>query len=176
MFFSCLISKCSNKLIFIFIWYNLRVSRLFPPVRQPDKHYLLNNPFPLNFSAHSTMLTCNATCQGFIRSLSCPHSDAGIHCTVCGVSTPESPPRLHGRSPLAGPGCHAGEAACFLPWLCRPLQVAESFTLQPWFHQPWEKSLLLHLSKNILELPWSSRGQDSALLMQGTQVHSLVRD
>lgn len=79
-----------------------------------------------------------------------------------GQHPPGSPSHLHGGSPLADPGWHAGEAACFLPCLCRPLQVTDSFMMQSWFHQPWEKSLLLHLPKNILELPWWSRGQDSA--------------
>lgn len=175
MFFSFLIFKCSNKLTFIFIQYNLRVPRLFPPVRQLDKRYLLNNPFPLNLNAHSAILTCNAMCQGFILSLSCSHSDTGIHCTVCGVSSPlgatlacvEAAPwqALAGMLVMPRASC----PAC-------ALRVTDSFMLQPQFHQPRKKPFLLHLSKNILELPWCSRGQDSMLQIQGTQVCSLVGD
>lgn len=173
--FLFLIYKCSNKLIFIFIQYNLRVPRLFPPVRQLDKHYLLNNPFPLNLNAHSAILTCNAMCQGFIPSLSCSHSDTAIHCTVCGVSTPlgaalacmEAAPWQALAGMLVTP--RASCPAC-------ALRVTDSFMLQPQFQQPREKPLLLHLSKNILELPWWSRDQDSVLQIQQTQVRSLVGD
>lgn len=117
---------------------------LFPPQSQLYKHYLLNNPFPLEIKYSNSHTQYHLLGGYLLRSSNQPVVFMltpwyyGADCTVYGISSSTACPTLGERSPQAAGSAHGGDS-------CRTPHAVALVTKT-------DTKSSLHLLKNVLAI------------------------